>query len=115
MKKPTGGGHENPYKRSRIERACNSLEAMSLEEERGLKLSKLFIYDFYCNKLKEYDPNIRLFYMDTYLFFIQTSIRKNNMNESRKNTNVNRKFKDEENGLLTQEFCGLHSKLYASA
>jgi len=89
------------------------------------------MYEFFYDKLKVYDPDLSLLYMDTDSFFIEFKkdpykIIKNNINDfdtsdysknhecySLNNKKVIGKFKDELNGVPLKEYCGLRSKMYS--
>src|SRR5436190_1796223 len=96
-----------------------------------LDLSKLLMYEFFYDKLKMYDPDLNLLYMDTDSFFVELKkdpykIIKDNSKEfdtsdynkdhecyNLTNKKVIGKFKDELNGIPLEEYCGLRSKLYS--
>ena len=95
-----------------------------------LELSKLIMYRFYYNKLKKFDPNVKLLYMDTDSYFIElkkdpykiikkhikefdtSDYKKDHECYNESNKKVIGKFKDELNGIALEEYCGLRSKLY---
>lgn len=69
-----------------IEKTNINLDGPIYKEFIVLNLAKQLMYDLYYSMLKEYDPNITLYSMDTDSFFLQTSIEptviiKNNMDE----------------------------------
>lgn len=99
----------------------------------ALDLSKLLMYDFFYNYIQaKYGRQCQLLMTDrvSLLFKVQTDDMYNDMKEdeqyfdfsdysvdhflhSDRNKKVPRKFKDELNGRVISEFCGLRSKVYA--